>query len=761
MTAVGSLLRETWNVTLVAAPFVLLGLLCAGVLHVLLPRRAVERWMGEEGLLGIVVAALFGIPLPLCSCGVVPVAIALRRKGASRPATMSFLISTPESDVDAILLTYGMLGPVMAIVRPIASFLTALVAGVAAIAWPEADTGEANGVADMHGHDHLDESDVVGPRRFFAALRAYVVPHRRRDTAAPPAIHANAPRPPTAQRDEDRADFEHIIARIGRYAFVELADDIVFWLLIGLGLAGLFGAVLPSDLAAYGLGAGPLPMLIMLLIGIPLYVCASASTPIGAALIAKGVSPGAATVFLLAGPATNAAALVPLMRHFGVGFVRIYLISIALTTLACGLALDWLLAATGWHITATLTGGLGGVALVQWLSAAALVALIAWRLWAGAWRQGLLDLDRNAQAIAALAIACGGSRLAVWRWTPRRALLASLAAALALYALSGVRVIPADARGYGFVFGRLAWPDLAPGVHYVPPAPFGRCDLWRVDYARSTAVGFEPRFDAMIDRRTLPRRASNLWHSPMTAADTDPLTATYLTGDENLVEVSFTVQYRVADPTAFFYRIDKDRDVVRLYAEGAARAFVGTTNLDQLLTSARAELTRTVTAELQKRLADIGAGVEVVAVLIIDMHPPQEAVVAFRDVSSAREDRETAINVAATAQARAIPMARGDAAVTRADAEAAAATAGTVAAGQAEAFSARAAAFAAAPSLLGELLWFESAERVLPGRQKLIVPPGAAGDHLTLWRQSSPPTDASPQPAAPPVSRGGVPQEQQ
>jgi uncharacterized membrane protein YraQ (UPF0718 family) len=104
------LLWASWNVLLVAAPFVLLGLLTAGVLHVVLSRHLVERWMGRKGLSGVVAAALFGMPLPLCSCGVVPVALTLRRKGASRPAAASFLISTPETGVDSILLTWGMLG---------------------------------------------------------------------------------------------------------------------------------------------------------------------------------------------------------------------------------------------------------------------------------------------------------------------------------------------------------------------------------------------------------------------------------------------------------------------------------------------------------------------------------------------------------------------------------------------------------------------------------------------------------------------------
>ena len=367
MTVFASLLTETWNVLLVAAPFLLIGMLCAGLVHVLLARRHVERWMGQEGLLAVVIRGLFGIPLPLCSCGVVPVAIALRRKGASRPATLSFLITTPESGTDSILLTWGMLGPVMAIVRPLASLVTALVAGIAAIAWPDGDASAGRlppPSEEMHGHsaDLGDEAHVIGPRRFWQSLSTYAWPARRR-TGEPSATAG-----PTAEADGP-PPFDDVIREVCRYAFVEVADDIAFWLVIGLLLAGAISVAVPADLAARGLGSGLMPMLLLLLAGVPLYICASASTPVAAALVAKGLSPGAALVFLLSGPATNAATLLLLARHFGARFLRIYLASIVVATLLCGLALDWLIGMTGWQVQATLTGGRGGVAEIQWLSA--------------------------------------------------------------------------------------------------------------------------------------------------------------------------------------------------------------------------------------------------------------------------------------------------------------------------------------------------------------------------------------------------------
>lgn len=745
MTLLASLLSETWNVLLVAAPFLLVGMFCAGLLHVLLARRHVERWIGQEGLLGVVIAAAFGIPLPLCSCGVVPVAIALRRKGASRPASLSFLITTPESGADSILLTWGMLGPVMAVARPLASFFTALLAGVAAIAASDAPAAADPAAEPPHAdaEEPVDEAHVINPRDLWRSFYAYAWPTRRRGAPAdePPRGLQAAPRP-----------FEQVMRDVCRYAFVDLADDIAFWLVIGLFVAGAISVTLPGDLAARGLGSGLTPMLLLLVAGVPLYMCASASTPIAAALVAKGISPGAALVFLLAGPATNAATLVLLARHFGARFIRIYLGSIAVATLVFGLALDGFLGLTGWQIQANLSGGLGGVAMIQWLSALALAVLLAWRLAAGAGRQGVHELIQNLESLGGLAgDAERAARRRFWVGAGRRLMQVGIAAIAVVYLCAGVRVIPPDGRGYGFLFGRLVWPDLAPGLHYVPPAPFGRCDVWRVRYPRVAGVGFRPDLDAVANRRQLTEMASgNLWHSPVTAASTDPRSATYLTGDENLLEISFAVQYGLSDPRWFFYGVDREGDTVRLYAEATAREFVARHTLDELLTSGRAVLETQVAEALQKRLDAIRAGVMVVAVLVVDIHPPQGAVEAFRDVSSAREDRETAINVAAAAQAKEIPLARGQAALDVASAQATAATAETVARGQAQALRAQAAAFAGAPELLGDLLWLETAERVLAGREKLIVPPGSAGQNLVVWKDAP---VASTGATAPPPAR--------
>lgn len=372
-----------WETFFLAAPFVLFGLAIAGALHVLLSRQWVERWMGGGGLGGAAKAAAFGVPLPICSCGVVPVSIELQRKGASRPASLSFLITTPESSADAVLLTWGMLGPVMAIVRPLASFATGLLAAVLATVFPASGPEEPS---SPPAGEPVEPSvaPVVAP-----AVDSGVAPE-----AAPGAAPASRWR------------------RAVRYAFVEMLDDIAFWLVVGVLLAGVIQALVPADLGSSRLGAGwlsgLLTMLVLLVAGIPLYVCASASTPIGAALVAKGISPGAVLVFLLAGPATNAASLVLLLRHFGKSFVRIYLVSIALGALAAGIALDAGLAVTGWRIVPRLAAHSSGVVgAVHWATVAIFAALLVWRLAAGALRSGLREAMASLRGLRRLV---GGPR---------------------------------------------------------------------------------------------------------------------------------------------------------------------------------------------------------------------------------------------------------------------------------------------------------------------------------------------------------------
>jgi len=287
----------------------------------------------------VIKAAALGVPIPLCSCGVLPAAVSLKRQGANNGATTAFLISTPESGVDSIALTYALLDPVMTVARPVAAFTTAAVAGIA--------------------------ENMLGPEKEQKAVQA--------DLSCPvdnccdgvdclPEVHKG-----------HHTFFEKLKAGFS-YALFELWEDIAPWFLLGLLLAGVITALIPSDLMTKYLGGGLPAMLIMLAVGIPLYICATASTPIAAALILKGVSPGAALVFLLTGPATNVTSLTVLFGLLGKRATAIYLASIAVVSLACGLALDQVYAFFG--ISAQAVVGQAAEIIPLWAQVAGALALL-------------------------------------------------------------------------------------------------------------------------------------------------------------------------------------------------------------------------------------------------------------------------------------------------------------------------------------------------------------------------------------------------
>jgi hypothetical protein len=345
-----------WEVFFVASPYILLGLAAAGLLHVLVPADKVARWLGRPGFGSVLRAAFLGIPLPLCSCAVVPVSIELSRKGASREASLAFLVSTPETGVDSILLTYGLMGPVMAVARPIAALVTSLVAAAASLLSP-APAPEKPPAA----------STSTAPAASAAC----------EDCAAPNPVAAGKTR------------------RAVRYGLLEMVDEIGFWLVIGLVLTGIITALVPEGVIQATLGQGPWSLFALLLLGIPLYMCASASTPVAAALMLKGISPGAALVFLLAGPATNASSLVVIARFFGRRFVSIYLASVMVVALTSGFLLDLLVNRLGWSVEATLSAGESRRWLLHLVSTVFLLVLLTASFVRGSWRTAIRDVARD------------------------------------------------------------------------------------------------------------------------------------------------------------------------------------------------------------------------------------------------------------------------------------------------------------------------------------------------------------------------------
>ena len=348
MTLLLNILFEAWHLFTESAVYVLFGLLVSGWLHVFLNPGTVAKHLGRGRFRSVFKAALWGIPIPLCSCGVLPAAASLKKQGANNGATTAFLISTPESGVDSMAITYALLDPLMIVARPVAAFITATVAGITENLFPSTKTVEVTPDRSCPVDGCCDGIDC------------------------PPETHKN----------------HHTMAEKIRsglvYSATDIWGDLARWYFLGLLLAGVIGATIPATIFEQYLGSGLPAMLLMLVIGIPLYICATASTPIAAALILKGVSPGAALVFLLAGPATNVTSLTVLISVLGKRATIIYLVTIAVMSVVFGLMVDQIYSILG--ISARAAAGAAAEVMPGWIEISAtgiLLALSVKPIWGG------------------------------------------------------------------------------------------------------------------------------------------------------------------------------------------------------------------------------------------------------------------------------------------------------------------------------------------------------------------------------------------
>ena len=291
------------------SPYLLLGFLLAGLMHAFIPGMVYSRYLSGHGFRSVLYGALFGIPLPLCSCGVIPTAMSLRKEGASKGATVSFLIATPETGVDSILATYSLLGLPFAIIRPIAACCNALLGGIMVnkigdpLASSEEKSEEEEHTSCCCHHHH--ESKDKGPRskaidKFKEALN---------------------------------------------FGFVEMMEDIGKWLVIGLVIAGLITVLVPDSFFTIFKGNTLMSMILVLCIALPMYICATGSIPIAVALMLKGLTPGAALVLLMACPACNMASKLVINKVLGRKTMIVYLLSIIVMAICWGCFVDFCLPA--------------------------------------------------------------------------------------------------------------------------------------------------------------------------------------------------------------------------------------------------------------------------------------------------------------------------------------------------------------------------------------------------------------------------------
>ena len=400
------ILLASWEIFVEAAPYLIFGFGIAGLLNIIVPDQKIVDYLGTSAgkVRSVINASLAGLPLPLCSCGVIPAAMSIRKRGATRGATLSFLISTPQTGVDSIAITYALLDPLMTIFRPIATLVTALLAGLA-------DNLLIGEEPEIKGSKKQEKS---GKKAEILAVSTLVGVSAAGKKCNTPSCGCSSPEVPGTGKTEYPAlnmvssKTMHLELKPGsgkgvlpltlpsatqvpedkisscgcghceqekkeslpegrikrpvkeqfleglKYAYIELPGEIAKWMLIGILFAGIISYAVPETLIQEYLGGGLGSMLVMLVVGIPLYICATASTPLAASLVAKGMSPGTAFVFLLAGPATNAATITMVVRFLGKRSAALYLGVISLCALGAGILLDWLYLTLGISATATL-----------------------------------------------------------------------------------------------------------------------------------------------------------------------------------------------------------------------------------------------------------------------------------------------------------------------------------------------------------------------------------------------------------------------
>ena len=676
-----------WNdyfdvmLTLVAesAPYLLIGFALAGLLKAIVPEDKVYKHLGDNRFKSVTLASLFGIPLPLCSCSVLPVATSLRRSGASKGATTSFLISTPETGLDSIGITYALLDPIMTVARPLGAFATAVFTGsvvnfVVRRGWDgDAETSAAaqDNAAHDDGHDHgHDHSAVYTP----GGIGGRSVREVTRDSVS--------------------------------YAFGPLLDDLTSWLIIGLLVSGLIAILVPEDFFGSVIPAGFVSSVLMLLIGTPMYICAAAATPVAATLIAKGLDPGAALVLLLVGPATNATTIAIIARLLGRRVLVLHLIGVTGSALLLGLLINFVYN----YFAVDLT---------------AIVAQVV--------ESGLSPLNIAATVVFVYLLVYSTVRMALGPYLVERLRafcaplgfdplspafrVAALVVVVALYVSTAFSVIGPGEAAWVVRFGRVVRTLDAPGLYAHYPLPVDRVTRLRIDDVRSVDHGF--------------LRAANRVDIERSESEILIDDAQVMSGEENILSLFYTVHFSVSEPYAYRYRVADPAALVGGFAEWAVRQTVARRSSSEVLVTHRGAIEQEVLATLQAELDAVASGVRAVAVNVLDAHAPPAVHEAFRDVASSLEDRARKIRQAEGYHSETLAAARAEAFSLMQEAQGFQSEKLNAAQGQGTAFASRLNAYRDNKALTRKRLYFDTLQNALQGVKGLFL----LGDDIEvdLW----------------------------
>lgn len=685
MSTFAAWLTEIGSILVASGPYLLAGFLIAGLIQVLLPEGWVNRQLGGRDWKSILKAALVGAPVPLCSCSVVPTAITLRRRGASRGATTSFLVATPETGVDSIGISWALLDPLLTITRPIAAIITAVTAGGLVERFGEgreapdakAECGPESGVgADNACHDHDHEHDHDHPD------------HNGHGNEGPVSV----------------------INRATRFAFGPLMADLTPWFILGFAVSavitlavpdGFFGAAIPNGLPA---------MLAMLVVSIPLYVCATASTPVAAALVLKGLDPGAALVLLLAGPATNLATIGVITGFLGRRSAFLYVMAISVISIALGALTNALYPLLGLDPSAIASDGLAehgafsilcgailGISLLVHAVRERVDLRFSRSVARGLARMGLIDTEAGERAAALTRLLAYGVLLLGWASTM----------------LTNVR--PGET-GFRMRFGAVVAERSEPGPLWHAPWPLERVERVRRNEVRQTRFG--------------PDGSGPDWLAgdyPGLALLREPgerdleAEAELTTADEALLRITYVVHWTVDDADQYRFHLEDPESLVRGLTESALRHVAAARQSDQLLLEERSRLENEALEVLVRGMAPLDLGLRASGVHILELHAPSEVHDAYRDVASSLEDRARERRRAQRHANERLARARGSAARKLEEARAAKAHALARARGAAAAFEELVDAMADQPGIARERLRAEVTEKILEAAKLVLV----------------------------------------
>ena len=366
MQTLTNFINEFLSLTARMAPWLLLGFLFAGLFALFFTPDKVRRHLGGKGLLPVLKAVLLGVPLPLCSCGVVPVAAAMRSSGASRGATAAFLISTPQTGIDSMVATFSLLGWLAGVLRPVLAIVTGLVGGVLIGRLADRDDRqEVAGTVPEKPHAAHGDSCCSGEEK-------------------PSAEHGGCCCCSAGDGAARRPGLLGAVRYMLWYGFVRTPREVASSLLLGLVIATLIQMFVPDDFGASVIrGKAWVEMVAVIAFSLPLYVCSTGAIPIAATLVLKGISPGAALVFLIAGPATNSAMVASMVRILGGRATLVYLAVLAVVTVSAGVAINALGLSLGGASLAAVSGAAETccLTLFERLCGAALLVLLGWGMY--------------------------------------------------------------------------------------------------------------------------------------------------------------------------------------------------------------------------------------------------------------------------------------------------------------------------------------------------------------------------------------------